>query len=295
MASYINKLQSQSLITPPKWLASNVLFEGITGSIAYNVSNDSSDMDIIGFCIPPKENLFPSMYGEIHGFGTQIQRFEQFQQHHIKSLDGTKSYDISIYSIAKFFHLCMDNNPNMIDAMFLPRRCVLHSTEIYEHVRDNRHIFLHKGCWHKFRGYAYSQLHKIENGVNRSNEKRRESIESYGYDVKYAYHILRLALECEQILVEHDLDLERNSEILKSVRRGEWSLDKIKDWFSGKEKDLEIVYNNSDLQYKPDESKIKSLLVDCIEMHYGKINALRKDQPIDGLIIELEELVRKYK
>lgn len=295
MASYINKLSSQNLITPPNWLKSNVLFEGVTGSVAYGVSNDSSDMDIVGFCMPPKENLFPSLYGEVAGFGTQIQRFEQFQQHHIKSLDGAKSFDISIYSIAKFFHLAMENNPNIVDALFLPRRCVLFGTEIYEHVRDCRQLFLHKGCWHKFRGYAYAQLHKIDNGVNRPNEKRKAYIEEFGYDVKFAYHVLRLILECEQILVEHDLDLERNSAILKSVRRGEWTLQEIKDWFSGKEKDLESVYHKSDLRYTPNEHLIKQLLNECLEMHYGTLSNLRKEQPIDKLIIELEDLVRKYK
>jgi hypothetical protein len=57
----------------------------------------------------------------------------------------------------------MENNPNMFDVMFLPRRCVLHSTPIYEHVRENRKLFLHKGSWHKFRGYAYSSLSKAKN------------------------------------------------------------------------------------------------------------------------------------
>lgn len=295
MSSYIIKLKGQNLISPPKWMPTNMLFEGITGSTAYAVSNDSSDMDIIGFCMPPKENLFPSLYGNIEGFGTQIQRFEQFQQHHIKSLDGNKSFDISIYSIVKFFQLVMENNPNMIDALFLPRRCVLFSTEIYEHVRNHRHLFLHKGCWHKFRGYAYSQLHKIDNGVNRSNEKRKESIETYGYDVKFAYHVFRLILECEQILVEHDLDLERNSEILKSVRRGEWTLPEINEWFSCKERDLERVYHTSDLRHKPEEHLIKNLLHECINMHYGEVDFRRRKEDNTGLLAELEQLIIKYK
>lgn len=295
MASYIHKLHKQGIISPAKWLSSNVLFEGLTGSVAYGVSNDTSDMDIIGFAMPPKEMLFPALGGEIYGFGTQLQRFEQYQQHHIPSQDGNKTYDISIYSIAKFFQLCMDNNPNMVDALFLPRRCVLYSTPIYEFVRDNRHLFLHKGCWHKFRGYAYSQLHKAESGANKENPKRKESIETYGYDTKFLYHIVRLVLECEQILVEHDLDLERSSEILKSIRRGEWSLEAIKDWFSGKEKDLEHVYHKSDLRYKPEENLIKDILNECIRMHYGDINFRKRKEDNTNLLQDLESLISKYK
>lgn len=267
MTSHVKILKDKGLIQPPKWLPDNIIFEGMTGSIAYNVSNDSSDMDIIGFCMPPKTILFPHLAGEITGFGTQLARFEQYQQHHIKY--NQKEYDITIYNIVKYFQLAMENNPNMVDSLFLPRRCILYSNSIYEIIRENRKLFLHKGCWHKFRGYAYSQLHKLKTGVNTSNPKRQESIDKFGFDVKFAYHIVRLLLECEQILTEQDLDLERNAELLKAIRRGEWTLENIEDWFSTKEKVLEEIYNRSDLRYTADESAIKEILMNCLEEWYG--------------------------
>jgi hypothetical protein len=55
----------------------------------------------------------------------------------------------------------MDNNPNMIDSLFVPRRCILHTTQIGEHVREYRKEFLHKGSWHKFKSYSFSQIHKL--------------------------------------------------------------------------------------------------------------------------------------
>jgi predicted nucleotidyltransferase len=131
------------------------------GSVAYGVAGDDSDSDIYGWCIPPKEMVFPHLAGQIPGFGKQIQRFQQYQQHHIIDESTKKEYDFSIYNIVKFFQLCMDNNPNMVDALFVPERCVLHCNAIGNIVRENRRLFLHKGCWHKFRGYAYSQLHKM--------------------------------------------------------------------------------------------------------------------------------------
>lgn len=159
MASYVKKLQEHLIV--PKWMTDNIMFEGITGSVAYGVSTDYSDMDIVGFCIPPKELVFPHLAGEISGFGNQLKRFDVWQQHHIEV--HKKSYDFAIYSIVKFFQLCMENNPNMIDVLFLPRNCVLHSTQIYEHMRENKKLFLHKGSWFKFRGYAYSQFSKAQN------------------------------------------------------------------------------------------------------------------------------------
>lgn len=161
--SYTIKLTDMGLLHPPKWLGNNVIFEGMTGSVAYGCSKDDSDMDIVGVCMPPKHVLFPYSYGgEIYGFGTQGERFDVFQQHHIIVKEWKKEIDMSIFSIVKFFQLCMENNPNNLELLFLPRRCVLHSTAVYEHIRDNRKLFLHRGGYRKNRGYAMSSINNMK-------------------------------------------------------------------------------------------------------------------------------------
>ncbi len=167
MPSTVQQLEQKGLIRPPKFLSANIHFEAIMGSVAYGVSSDTSDMDIYGWCIPQKEDVFPHLRGEILGFGRQKQRFEQYQQHHIFDQDAMagkgRDYDVTIYNIVKFFQLCMENNPNMIDSLFVPQECVLHITKIGNMVREKRQIFLHKGCFHKMKGYAYSQMNKAAN------------------------------------------------------------------------------------------------------------------------------------
>jgi hypothetical protein len=81
-------------------------------------------------------------------------------------------------------------------------------------------------------------------------------------------------LEVEQILQEGDLDLKRNKEQLKSIRRGEWTINEIKDWADKKEKDLESLYAKSDLPDKADKNKIRNLLIECLEIHYGSLDKL---------------------
>lgn len=266
------------------------------GSLVYGVSSDSSDMDIYGWCIPKKELVFPHISGEIPGFGKQIQRFEQWQQHHIKdqsALSGKgQEYDFSVYSIVKYFQLCMDNNPNMIDSLFVPQNAILHISQIGNMVRENRKMFLHKGSWHKFKGYAYSQLHKMKS--KNPEGKRKELIDLHGYDVKFAYHVVRLISECEQILVEGDLDLQEKGrrEHMKAIRNGEVSQEDIERWFQDKEKQLEKLYHESKLQYKPDESKIKNLLLDCLEQHYGSLsNIIEKEDKYKNVVKEIQKLL----
>jgi predicted nucleotidyltransferase len=297
MASRIQLAYDRGLITPPKWLPKNTHYEVITGSVAYGASGDTSDMDIAGFCIPPKSDIFPHLRGEVFGFGRQIQRFEQYQQHHVDDPEHRKQYDFTIFSIVKFFQLCMENNPNMLDLLFTPQRCVLHCSKIGQIVRDNRKMFLSKECFPKFRGYMHAQLSKISQKTNSTNPKRADLIAKYGYDTKFASHVVRLGLECEQILEEGDLELDRNSEILKAIRRGEWSYDHIIHWAQNKETVLDTARAKSTLPLKPDEAAIKAVLMQCIEEHYGSISEklVVSETSEKSLLHDLEQLITKYR
>jgi hypothetical protein len=137
-------------------------------------------------------------------------------------------------------------------------------------------------------------LHKAR--TKNPEGKRKELIEKYGYDVKFLSHTIRLLNQAEQILMEGDLDLERNREQIKSVRRGEWTLEQVQNYFDTKERYLEELYVKSTLQHSPDEGKIKELLLHCLELHFGSLDkAVVNPEKGRALVLELEELVRKYK
>lgn len=290
----IERLHSKGLIKPPPFVVGGTQYLTIMGSVAYAVSSDTSDVDLYGFCIPPKDIVFPHLAGEIMGFGKQIQRFEQFQQHHIVDKEARKEYDMNVYNIVKYFQLVMGNNPNMIDSLFTAQNHVLHGTKIANHVRDNRRIFLHKGSWHTFRGYAYAQMHKMKIKNPDPTSKRYASIVEHGYDVKFAYHVVRLLDEVEQIMTEQDLDLQRNHEKLKEIRRGGWTMQQIEDYFAAQEKRLDDVYHNSKLRHGPDEESIKKLLLECLEEHYGSLDgAIETQDHYKGILRQIQKLVEK--
>lgn len=275
-AVLIEELVGKELITPPKWLPSSVSYETVMGSQAYGVSNDNSDLDVYGFCVPPKEVVFPHVAGVIQGFGKQHQPFEQYQQHHIKDVENGREYDISMYNIVKYFDLCMGCNPNMIDSLFTPQSAVLFESTIARKVRANRHLFLSKLAWPTFRGYAYSQIGKIAN--KKPTGHRLVLVEKYGYDVKYAYHLVRLLDEAEQILRNGDIDLTRDKERLKEIRNGKWTEDRVHTFFKDKDKELDEAARVSELQDKPDEARLKKLLIECLEETYGTLEGVLKYQ-----------------
>lgn len=340
---------------PPnqKFIYESLIYETIMGSFAYGVSNDISDCDIYGVTIPRKEIVFSHINGYIIGFGQQPEKFESWQQHHIKCNDT--EYDFTIFSIVKYFQLCMDNNPNVIDSLFTPIKCVTHIEKVGQHLRDNRKLFLSKKSYHTCRGYAFQQLHKLKTKYKEElkelleledelsiphttsfgslcNEmdsretfnivcilphltindlkkyyrcyddtikggKRRETTKILGMDPKFAYHIVRLLDESEQILTTGDLILDNNTKILKSVRNGEWSIERIEHWFQNKQIQLEQLYiDSTTVPYKANESSIKKLLLECLEEYYGSLdNLITMPDMNKNLINDLEQLIFKYK
>jgi predicted nucleotidyltransferase len=282
----VKSLLEQELIAPPAWLADNVHYLTIMGSIAYGVAdtNDEasqSDFDVYGWCIPPKEIVFPHTAGAIWGFGKYKEgmpksHFGVWQNHHVHDPSARagkgRTYDLQVYSVVKYVQLCMECNPNMIDSLFTPETCVLHCTQIGQILRDNRRKFLQQGICDRFKGYAYAQIHKMQTKEPEAGSKRAALREEFGMDVKFAYHTVRLLNEAEQLLLEGDLDLQRNREQLKSIRRGEWSMQQILDYFEKKRIDLETARTKSNLPPGPDESAIRDLLLRCLEAHYGTLD-----------------------
>lgn len=153
-------------------------------------------------------------------------------------------------------------------------------------------MFLHLGSWHTFKGYAYAQLKKA--GSKNRTGKRKAVVEEMGFDPKFAYHIVRLLCQIEQILTEGDLDLQRNREQLKAIRRGEMSLEQIEHWFEKKELELEKLYNENKagLPWGPKheglQDKVKQLLFQCLEEHYGSLDKCIVN--VDAAVMALREV-----
>lgn len=268
----LKKLNKQCVLNIPKFLLSNTQYLTIMGSHAYGCNNQDSDYDVYGFAIRPLDDIFPHLRGDIIGFGRQKKNFEQYNQTAIIDKDSGQEYDFTIYSMVKYFNLLMECNPNIIESLYTPFNCILHSTAIGNKVRENRHIFLHKGLYYKFQGYAMSQLHKMKSKNPEKGSKRSKDIEEHGYDTKYLYNLVRMLNECEQLLETGDMHLQRDREIYKAIRRGEWTEEQGYKYFEQRNDKLQELYNTSKLPYSPDEDKIKSLLLECLEMHYDNIS-----------------------
>lgn len=249
----------------------NVNMLTLMGSHAYGTNTPESDTDYYGFVVPPIEYLFPNTIGNIVGFGTQLKNFNQFEGQHLEDGKGSV-FDITIYNIARYFHLCMDGNPNMIDSLFTDKESVSFIDNIGQMVRDNRKLFLSQLCYHRFKGMAFSHISRLKNRQREGN--RLELIGRYGYDVKDASHIIRLLGELKQILLNGDLDLKENSKMILGVKQGNWTKEQVLVYFDQQMSFMDKMMDEGKVYppYAPDEKRIKSLLLWCIEETYGTLD-----------------------
>lgn len=105
---------------------------------------------------------------------------------------------------------------------------------------------------------------------------RAEGVKINSFDLKFAYHIIRLLSEAEQILATGDLDLQEKGrrEHMKAIRKGEVPENQIRQWASEKELQLEELYHKSTLPFKPNTEAIRQLLMQCLEEHYGSLSGV---------------------
>lgn len=257
----LKQLKSADLLDCEDFVIDNCIFLALTGSVAYGASTDMSDIDIYGLTVPPLPYIYPSKYGEIDGFGKKLPRWDEYQKHHIPLNDS--EYDLKIYSIVKFFQLCMQGNPNTIDMLFSPANCVMFINPIMQKILMKKEIFLSKQCYDRFRGFAYNHLKSMSH-IKEGREKYRK----FGYDVKDASHVIRQLLGLIEILETGDYVLNRNAEEIIAIRSGKYTLEEMCVYGDRLLYQAEAAKEKSSLSDEPDYNAIRKLLVDTINEFY---------------------------
>lgn len=123
---------------------SNIIFSGIVGSQAYNLYTEKSDTDIKGVYMQSNEDILSNRYVP------QV------------NLDSDQTY----YELRRFLELVSTGNPNVLELLYLPERCILGMSPHWEKILEHREEFLSKKCYDTFSGYARTQLRKAT-GLNK--------------------------------------------------------------------------------------------------------------------------------
>lgn len=122
-----------------------LIYKVIAGSKAYGLDIPTSDTDIRGIYMLPNEFLLGKGYSE------QI---------------NNQTNDIVYYELNRFVYLLEQNNPNILEELFVPEDKILFMSPKIKPLYESRERFLTTKCRNTFGGYSISQIKKAR-GLNK--------------------------------------------------------------------------------------------------------------------------------
>lgn len=132
----------------------------VAGSRAYGTHTPTSDVDIKGVCIPPREYFTsPFKNFEQADSPSHLEVFRENLSPELQQVARETKMEGTVYGLFKFAKLATDCNPNILDVLFCRDEEVLFGQ--HRALRLERGLFLSKKVKHTFSGYAMAQLKRI--------------------------------------------------------------------------------------------------------------------------------------
>ena len=131
-----------------------ILFECISGSIAYGTNTPTSDIDIRGVYIAELDDIL------IGNFPEQI---------------SDKTNDTTYYELGRFLTLVSTNNPNILELLNTPKDCIKYKNPLFDILIENKVNFISKAAKNSFAGYAVQQIKKAK-GLNKKQNWERDKV-----------------------------------------------------------------------------------------------------------------------
>jgi hypothetical protein len=296
----------------------NLILKVRVGSHLYGTSTPESDEDFIGIFVPDAEYLLGL---------DRIPKGEVDLGIKFKDAEGKNTkdaVDFKAYTLEKFARLALDNNPNVLEILFVNLDNVLFANDIGYQLLNLRHEFLSTKIKHRFLGYAFSQKHKmvikLENYeklleaidyIDHSTDKqflldiehhpifvrkkdhvtigdvnmpvtvtikkakkmlaarlakfgsRQELVSKYGYDTKFASHLIRLLDEGLELLTTGTLRFPlEGRQLLRDIRTGKLSMQEVLDMADGMEKEVEYFCETTKLPHSPNRKLVEKFVID---------------------------------
>lgn len=120
------------------------LVKHYAGSKAYGTNIETSDTDFRGIFLGHRKEISTPFF--------KIQEWTD------ESEEDTKLFELNF-----FIELCCENNPNIMETLFVDKSDIVLNSLQYEYLRDNRDLFLTKKIAHTTSSYAIQCLSKMKN------------------------------------------------------------------------------------------------------------------------------------
>lgn len=127
----------------------NIILEVRSGSHLYGTVTPESDEDYLGIFIPSKEYILG------------LEKMDEYDLSINDKLpsgrNSQRAVDRKFYELRHFCELALDNNPNILELLFVPQQNIIHCDQYGSAILNMKHLFPWKGAINRFVKYAQNQ------------------------------------------------------------------------------------------------------------------------------------------
>ncbi len=210
----------------------------LVGSGLHGTAVDGDDRDEMGICIEPPEYL------------VGLRRFEQyiFRTQPEGSRSGAGDLDLVVYSLRKWMSLAVSGNPTVLLPLFVPEEHLVAITGVGEDLRARSGMIISRRAGKRFLGYLRSQRDSLLGKRAGRHTNRPELEEQYGFDTKFAMHMVRLGVQGVELMETGRISLpvpEPWLGWLRDLRQGRHSRDEALEAATELEARIETLVETS--------------------------------------------------
>lgn len=189
------------------WLPTRTILLTLAGSRAYGTATATSDVDMKGVAVPPREYFYGFLYRfEQADSPVHMASFKHLLSPDLQAVVDRTKLEGTVFDIRKFISLAADCNPNILDVLFCADEDVVVTTPAGDLLRASRDQFLSKVAKHRFSGYALSQLKRIQTHRKWLIDPPTEPPKRSDFGLDEATEIPKAQLQAVNAAVQKQLD-----------------------------------------------------------------------------------------
>lgn len=237
----------------------DVVYCAEVGSTAHGISTNETGDDL-DLTVIRMESFSELIHGSIRRQSMMIRT----QPDGVRSRMG--DIDLQVYTLRKFVSLACGGNPSILGAIFSQAQ---HKTRLSFDPIVGKLASRQAGS--AFLGYMRQQIERWQGVRGQKNVNRPELVEAYGFDTKYAAHVIRLGYQGIEYMLSGRFTMpmpEPMATDIKRLRTGEWSEEQAMEWATKVEDELLSLMDRSPLPEKPNVRGVTDWLADQYAVNY---------------------------
>jgi predicted nucleotidyltransferase len=246
-----------------KELRDRAILGAVVGSKAMGLETGSDDIDEMWVCLPTRK--------EVLGFDTdEWSVVKRDRPEGVRSEPGDR--DRVYHSLMKWMRLAMKLNPSILMPVFVKSENLIKDSYYGKLVRLAGMGLVSKRLYYPFKGYMISQWERLIGERGQMRVSRPELVAKYGYDTKYAYHVVRLGLEAIELLSTGQLEIPyqgTTKKMLMDIREGKYAWKEFEELYQYIREQLDIAFEKSTLR---EGSNVEMAEVVVMEIYEDVVN-----------------------